>query len=97
MAVAMMTESPQATQEIYERIRELIGPERPAGGILHLAGPAPNGGWREIEVWDSEEEAQRFFEERCVPAFEAVGVPMPSAPQVWAVHNYITQDVPVQA
>ena len=97
MTVAMMTESPQATQEIYERIRELIGLERPAGGILHLAGPAPNGGWREIEVWDSEEEAQRFFEERCVPAFEAVGVPMPPAPQVWAVHNYITQDVPVQA
>ena len=89
MAIVMMTESPQGTEQIYERIRELIGPERPAGGVLHLAGPGPNGGWRVIEVWDSEEDAKRFAE-RLRPAFEAVGVPAPPAPQVWPVHNYIT-------
>lgn len=91
MSVVMMTESPHGTQEIYDRIREIIGRERPAGGVLHVAGPGPNGGWRVIEVWDSEEEAQRFFEERCVPAFEAVGVPTPPQPQVWPVHNYIAE------
>jgi hypothetical protein len=98
MAVAMMTESPHGTQEIYEHVRELIGPDRPAGGILHLAGPSPIGGWRVIEVWDSEEEAQRFCRERCVPAFETVGVPTPPAPQVWPVYNYISAaDVAVEA
>ncbi|HSD25119.1 MAG TPA: hypothetical protein VLB79_12415 [Solirubrobacterales bacterium] len=91
MAVAMMTENPEGTQEIYERIRELIGPDRPAGGVLHLAGPAPGGGWRVIEVWDSQEDGRRFFEERCVPAFEAVGVSTPPEPQVWRVHNYIVE------
>ncbi len=60
----------------------LIGPEQPGGGILHLTGQGPNGGWRVIEVWDAEEKAQRFFEERCLPSFEAVGVPEPTVPQV---------------
>lgn len=90
MSVVMMTESPEGSEEVYERVRELIGPERPAGGILHLAGPGPDGGWRVIEVWESEQEAQRFFEERCLPAFEEIGVPAPPPPQVWRVHNYIT-------
>jgi pimeloyl-ACP methyl ester carboxylesterase len=54
MAVAMMVDNPHGSQEIYERVRELIGLERPAGGIFHLAGASPNGGWRVIEVWASE-------------------------------------------
>ena len=89
MAVAMMIENPHGSQEIYERIRELIGLERPAGGIFHLAGPSPKGGWRVIEVWESEEDAQRFFEERVRPAAEAVGAPAPPAPQLWPVHRYM--------
>ena len=87
MAVAMMVDNPQGSQEIYERLRALIGLERPAGGIFHLAGPSPNGGWRVIEVWESEEDAQRFFEERVMPATEAVGAEAPPAPQLWPVHR----------
>jgi hypothetical protein len=90
MAVAMMVDNPQGSQEVYERIRELIGLERPAGGIFHLAGPSPNGGWRVIEVWESEEDAQRFFKERVMPAAEAVGTPVPPAPQLWPVHRYMS-------
>jgi hypothetical protein len=90
MAVAMMVDNPQGSQESYERVRELIGLERPAGGIFHLAGPCPNGGWRVIEVWEAEEDAQRFFEERVMPAAEAVGTPMPRAPQFWPVHSYMS-------
>jgi len=90
MAVAMMVDNPQGSQEIYERVRVLIGLERPAGGILHLAGPSPNGGWRVIEVWESKEDAQRFFEERVMPASEAVGAAVPPAPQFWPVHNHMS-------
>jgi hypothetical protein len=89
MAVAMMVDNPNGSQEIYERLRALIGLERPAGGIFHLAGPSPDGGWRVIEVWESEEDAKRFFEEHLLPAAEAVGAPAPPAPQVWKVHNYM--------
>ncbi len=92
MAVAMMVDNPDGSQETYERVRDLAGPERPAGGICHLAGPSPNGGWRVIEVWESESDAQRFLRERLGPAFEAVGVPgPPPRPEFWPIHTHITQ------
>jgi hypothetical protein len=31
MAVAMMVDNPKGSQEIYERVRELLGMEKPAG------------------------------------------------------------------
>jgi hypothetical protein len=89
MAVAMMVDNPEGSQETYERVREQLGLEKPAGGIIHLAGPSPNGGWRVIEVWESEEDAKLFAKERLVPAFEAVGAPAPPPPQLWPVHNYM--------
>lgn len=91
MAIAMMVDNPNGSQEIYERVRELLGMENPAGGIFHVAGPSPNGGWRVIEVWESEEDAQRFVNERLKRAFEAVGVPgPPKPPEFWPVHSYMT-------
>jgi hypothetical protein len=90
VAVAMVVDNPQGSQEIYERIRDVIGLDRPAGGICHLAGPGPDGGWRVIEVWESEQDARRFVEERVLPAAEAVGAPAPPAPQIWQLHNCMT-------
>jgi hypothetical protein len=90
MTVAMMVDNPGGTQEMYERVRDVIRLDRPAGGIFHLAGPGPDGGWRVIEVWESEEDAERFFTERVLPALEAVGAPAPPRPQIWHVHNYLT-------
>jgi len=92
MAVAMMMDNPDGSQEIYERFRELIGLDRPAGGIVHIAGPSPIGGWRVIELWDSEEEARRFLAERLLPAAEAIGAPAPPPPQFWPVHSYLPQE-----
>jgi hypothetical protein len=90
MPVAMLVDNPHGSQEIYDQVRAHIGLEAPAGGIFHVAGPSPNGGWRVIEVWESEEDAKRFLEERLKPALEAVGVPgPPPQPQFWPVHNYM--------
>jgi hypothetical protein len=90
MTVAMLVDNPEGSQETYERVRERLGLDRPAGGIFHVAGPSPNGGWRVIEVWESEEDAKRFVE-RLRPAFEAVGAPAPPPPELWPVHNYMAQ------
>jgi hypothetical protein len=91
MAIAMMVDNPEGTREVYERVRSLLGVESPAGGVLHIAGPSPNGGWRVIEVWDSAEDAERFFKERLLPAVEAVGAPArPPAPEFWPVHSYLS-------
>ena len=88
MAVAMMVDNPNGSRELYEQIREQLGLERPAGGIYHIAGPSPNGGWRVIEVWESEEEAQRFLRERFIPALRELGVDGPPPPrEFWPVHN----------
>jgi hypothetical protein len=89
MAVVMMVDNPRGSQEVYDRIREQLGLEKPAGGILHVAGPSPNGGWRVLEVWESEEDAKRFAKERLLPAFEAASAPPPPPPQFWPVHNYM--------
>jgi hypothetical protein len=88
MAVAMMVDNPEGSREIYDRVRDVLGLEKPAGGIFHVAGPSPNGGWRVIEVFESDEDAQRFVA-RLKPAFEAVGAPGPPPPQFWPVHNYM--------
>jgi hypothetical protein len=89
MPIAMVVDNPHGSEELYERIRELIGLERPAGGTLHLAGPRPEGGWRVIEVFDSEDDARRFIQERVLPAAEAVGAEPPPPPQFWQLHNCV--------
>jgi hypothetical protein len=89
MAVAMLIDNPNGSPEIYEQLRERIGLDKPAGGIFHVAGPSPNGGWRVIEIWESQEDAKRFLAERLRPAAEAVGAPAPPPPELWHVHNYM--------
>ena len=94
MTIAMLIDNPKGSQEIYDKVREHLGlKESPAGGIVHVAGPSPNGGWRVIELWESEEDANRFYKERLEPALKAAGVPtdMPPERQMWSVHNYMTQ------
>lgn len=67
MPIAMMVDNPAGSQEVYDRIRDHLGLERPAGGILHVAGPSPSGGWRVIEVFESQADASRFLKERFGP------------------------------
>lgn len=90
MTVAMLVDNPNGSQEIYEAARQKMGLDAPAGGILHVAGPSPSGGWWVIEVFDSEEEARRFLTERLGPAFKALEAASPPPPQFWPVHDYMT-------
>jgi hypothetical protein len=92
MPIAVLIDNPEGSREIYEKVRAELALEAPAGGIFHCAGPSPNGGWRVIEVWETREDADRFRNERLLPAFEAVGAPRPSVqPEVWELHNVMTE------
>ncbi len=90
MPIAVLVDNPTGSQEIYESVREQLKLEGPAGGITHVAGPSPNGGWRVIELFDSEEEAKSFLKERFGPALKAAGGSPPPPPEFWPVHNYMT-------
>jgi len=87
--VAIVVDNPQGSQEVYDRIREHLGLDGPAGRMVHIAGPIPNGGWRVLELFDSEDAAKQFAKERLMPAFQAIGAPAPPPPQIWPVHNYM--------
>jgi hypothetical protein len=51
----------------YARITDELGDEPPPGLIVHLAVEKPGGGLRYYSVWESEEDCDRFGEERLHP------------------------------
>ena len=65
MAICMIFDG-SITQAQYEQARNEVAPDnnRAAGMLFHVAGPIEGGGWRVIEVWDSQEVADRFFKEK---------------------------------
>jgi len=51
----------------YARIRAGLGDEPPKGLIAHVALERPEGGLRYVDVWETEEAAAAFTEERLHP------------------------------
>lgn len=37
------------------------------GFICHAGGPDPAGGWRVVEIWESEEDGQNWFDHNIEP------------------------------
>ena len=70
MAIGMIFDG-QITQAQYDQVRNEVTPgNAPAAGMLyHTGGPSENG-WCVIEVWESKESAQRFFDERLGQALQ---------------------------
>lgn len=95
MAVGILLDAPEGTQELYEALTErMFGTLQPStvpdGLILHTAGPRPDGGWRVFDVWDSEEAFWRFFDAQLLPAARELGQqPGPTRPEFFPIHNMI--------
>ena len=47
--------------------RESVDAPDPGGFIAHLAGPKPGGGWRVVDLWESEDAAKCLLQLRAVP------------------------------
>jgi hypothetical protein len=88
MAVAMLLEWPGQTQEQYEQLMNLVALDAhpPDGGLFHVAGPMP-GGWRVVDIWESEEAFERFAGERLRPAVEQVGIPDMPEPEFYPIEG----------
>jgi hypothetical protein len=70
MAVLMIGEVPGLTEEIYAGMIEQMTPLMRAhnGFIAHSGGPSPSGGgWRVVEIWESEADGQKWFDENVKP------------------------------
>jgi hypothetical protein len=70
MSYAFQYEVP-ADERMYRQVRRGIGDEQPKGLVAHLVVEV-EGGLRHIDVWDSQEDWQRFHDERVEPAVHAV-------------------------
>ena len=55
---------------LYRRIIDGIGTEPMDGLLLHLCVRKPDGGLRYIDLWESEEQCARAFDERIHPAVD---------------------------
>src|SRR4051812_19714267 len=62
MAIGILIEIPGGTQRHYDLVMEKLQLEgKPApGGIFHVAGPM-EGGWRVVDVWESQAAFEQFF------------------------------------
>ena len=88
MAVVQVHELVGMTREMYEQgMRELAGSGPPPGSHLHASGPMEGGGWRIVEVWESEEAAGAFYGSE---AFQAMAQRLGVQPNVVASYQVET-------
>lgn len=94
MAVGLIMNFPGVTQEQYDTVLEQLnlGGRMPPGGISHAAGPI-EGGWRVVDVWESQEAFDIFFRERLEQAMRNAGMPPPEVDS-WPVYSTLEPAVP---
>ena len=91
MAVGVFLEFPGITWEQYEQLvqdLDLSGP--PEGVLIHVCGPTSDGGWRMVDVWESQEAFERFANELLIPHAQALGFPQPSKQEFFEPFHLLT-------
>ena len=87
MAIAMIFDIPGMTQAQYDRVRtEVIPDNQPAAGMLYHVAGSTETGWLVVEVWESQEAVDRFFQ-KLGPALQKANINV--HPRVVQVHNTI--------
>ncbi len=91
MAIGFIFNNPVQTQEQYDAVVEQLNlaESLPEGWIFHAAGPTEDGGWRVVEVWESQEAADAFFQE-LGPVLQNAGGSL-SQPDTFTVHNVLAR------
>ena len=84
-------EYPGVTREQYERAFAALELNRdmPEGAVVHIAGEMP-GGWRIIEVWETQEDFDRFHQEQLRHAHAANDMELTEPVSVWDAHTVVT-------
>jgi quinol monooxygenase YgiN len=86
MAVAFIFEVAGLTQAQYEAVvREANAGQSSAGGLAHLAGPSESG-WRIIDVWESEEAGNAFYQSNAFQQAIQRNNVASGPPTIWPLH-----------
>ena len=89
MAILAIFTGNNITKEMYESLRKEVDWEHnhPPGGIFHAAGLDNSGNnIRVADVWDSEEDLNKFVNERLMPVMQQSKVPPPQM-EIFQIHN----------
>ena len=64
----------RSTESQYQQVHDIVTPDNqpPAGMLYHAAGPSEDG-FCVMEVWESQEAAERFFNDTLGAALQEVG------------------------
>jgi hypothetical protein len=74
MAIVRILQPQLVDRKMYDKVNKYLDVDSkpPEGLLMHSAGEA-DGVWQIVDVWESEQHAQRFDAERLGPAIAAVG------------------------
>ena len=88
MAIAMSLQWPGLTPDQYDAVRARVRweEEPPDGAVLHGAWFKPDG-LHVFDIWDSEEQFQRFIAEKIMPAVKEVGIEGEPQTQISPLHR----------
>lgn len=95
MAVVLVHQGPSLTREKYDQVvRRLTGgkdrmespSDWPVEGLLVHAAGQGEGGFRVVDVWESEEACRRFGE-TLMPVLQEVGVE--EQPELYPAHAFV--------
>ncbi|HTR72078.1 MAG TPA: hypothetical protein VMG80_00655 [Solirubrobacteraceae bacterium] len=71
MPVVLITTAP--SREDYEKLVDIVGEGPPPGCIVHTASEV-DGGVRVVDVWESQQHVDDFFQTKLGPAFAQAGI-----------------------
>lgn len=98
MAVAVFLDFPGITGQQYDDICRELNDGKPLGSLTdwpengvmtHLDGPSTTGGWRVVDVWESEE-AFRRFNQKLGPVLDKAGIDM-AEPLIFHISKVVTE------
>ncbi len=91
MAIGFIFNNPGQTKEQYDAVVEQLNlaESLPEGWIFHVAGPTEDG-WRVVEVWESQEAADAYFQGRLGQVLQNAGVSL-GQPDTFTVYNVIAR------
>ncbi len=88
MAIGVIFEAPGVTQAQYEQVSKQVTPEnKPAPGMLYHAGGPTANGWCVVEVWESQEAMDRFFQQGLGKALQEANINV--QPRSFQVFNIV--------